>query len=168
MADEVLAAALERLLGDRDYRVFVRALERDRPELLFWQSKVLDALVEQTGLSAPRCPATLRGLLPPLPTPPGLDEVPPWIVVEKLEGTAPVQGWGTMNEWRWYFRARHESWQLSATRDAVDPVEVEDNSTDHFYVSEPYGYQPSDASYMSMSEARHFIVRELNRLRSRQ
>lgn len=168
---EALASILRSALGDeRRYRRFVAQLSNPRSDglIMFWQSKVLDELERGNGLILPRNAAELATLLPPLPPQPGLTEsqVPPWLHVEELWGACPVQGAGTLGEWRWYFRARHDEWSIAASRNAEhDPVDVFGNSPDTFYAEEPYGDRAHDASYMPLDEARFYIVRELSRLR---
>ncbi len=88
-------------------------------------------------------------------------EVPTWIVIESLGGAAPLQALGTVRGGgRWYFRARHEQWELYATRrPGADPLEDEGA----LYHEEAYGFLPSAASYMPEDEARAFIVAQLTR-----
>lgn len=167
-----LAEVLRTELGERRYVRFVRQLYRARADGLvaFWQSLVLDDLESKAALVLPRYASALAELLPPLPVNPALAEgdVPSWITVEWLEYGAPTQGWGTAGAWRWYFRSRHEAWTLGAERDATElPVGTFENGPDSYFASEDYGFETSEASYMPLDEARHFIVRELTRLRAR-
>ena len=168
---EAVASILRSALGDeRRYRRFVAQLLSPRSDglIMFWQCEVLDGLEREAGLVLPRNAAELAALLPPLPHRTTLSEteVPSWLHVEELSGACPVQGVGTVGAWRWYFRARHDRWSISASRDTErDPVDVFGNSLNTFYTEEPYGDSAEDASYMPLDEARFYIVRELRRLR---
>ena len=169
---EELATILRDELGERRYIRFVRQLYRARADGLvaFWQSRVLDKLESKLGLVLPQYAAALAGLLPVLPPNPTLaeHELPSWIAIEQFEYGAPTQAWGTAGAWRWYFRARHESWSLGAERNANElPVGDFEDGSDTFFVSEDFGVEAFDASYMTLDEARYFIVRELSRLRAR-
>jgi hypothetical protein len=168
-----LAALLQTVIGDElRYRRFVRRLEEHRTdgEFLFWQVQILDGLEKTHGLALPRNASELLALLPVPPRPESLEahEVPHWIRIEALGGQAPVQGDGTMGDWRWYFRARGEHWSLSAELGPdADPVMVFDNSDTTFYVEAAYGDFEFDASYMPLGEVRFVLVRELTHLRDR-
>jgi hypothetical protein len=44
----------------------------------------------------------------------------------RLEGFAPVQGWGTVRGFSFYFRARHDEWSFAISEHpAVDPVDIQ-------------------------------------------
>jgi hypothetical protein len=164
---EVLRAVLG---GDHRYRKFVRQLAAPRPDglLHFWQSAILDTLEAKRGLVLPRRADELRALLPPLPEPPRLEAsaVPTWLSIDEIVGSAPVQASGRAGDWRWYFRARHNSWSLGAVfGSAGAPIDVDADSSNTFYAEDEYGDLPEDASYMDLDEVRFLIVRELTRLR---
>jgi hypothetical protein len=166
---QAVASILRSALGDdeRRYRRFVAQLWSPRSDglIMFWQCEVLDGLERDAGLVLPRNAAELAALLPALTTL-SETEVPSWLHVEELSGACPVQGVGTVGAWRWYFRARHDCWSISASRDTErDPVDVFGNSSNTFYTEEPYGDSSEAASYMPLDEARFYIVRELRRLR---
>jgi hypothetical protein len=167
---ETLASLLRVTLGgDRRYRKFVRQLEAPRSDglVLFWQSAVLDELEAKRGMVLPRRAEELRALLPPLSRACVLEvgAVPEWLHIEELGGVSPVQGHGTAGAWRWYFRARHESWSLGAVlgHDA-DPVDVLAESAGAFFAEGEYGELSEDASYMPLGEARYLIVEALAKL----
>jgi hypothetical protein len=156
--------------GDRRYRKFVKQLASPRSDglLHFWQSAVLDRLQAELGLVLPRRASKLRALLPALAEPArlGAGAVPNWICIDEIGGPAPVQAYGSAGSWRWYFRARHNSWSLGAVLgQAEDPVAVGGNSDTTFYAEEEYGDLTDEASYMDLDEARFLIVRELLRLK---
>jgi hypothetical protein len=167
----MVANVLRDALGsDQRYRKFVKMLASPRTDglLHFWQSAALDTLEATRGLVLPRRAPELRALLPPLPDPPRLDasDVPTWIRIAEIGGSAPVQAYGSAGSWRWYFRARHNDWSLGAVRGhAGDPVGVSADSDVTFYAEDEYGDEAEDASYMDLDEARFFIVRELTRLK---
>lgn len=164
-------ALLRQHLGDARFWRFVASLRGRQGLLLFWQSKVLDELEASHKVELPRtCEELGSMLLPLLPKLPTLTEreLPPWVVIDALEGTAPVQAWGTVEpRARWYFRSRHDDWSLAVSPDqAVDPADVFESKDGFFYHEEPYGHLRGEASEMPHSVARFFIVRELTRWRS--
>lgn len=168
MTPDELASHLRVVLGgDRGYRKFVRQLTAPRSDGLVqrWQSVILDILGAKHGLVLPRRAEELCALLPPLPAP-RLDAagVPDWVRIDELGGMTPLQAWGTAGAWRWYFRARHNSWILGAVLgDGGDPVAVDADSANTFYAEDDYGDSPDEP--MDLDEARFLIVRELTRLR---
>jgi hypothetical protein len=172
MTPSDVVAQLRALLGERRFRKFVLAVRERVGEsrLHFWQDAVLDELAASTSFQVPRRPDDLAPLLEGLvDAPPVLakTEVPSWLTVEFLGGECPVQGWGTCGGWSWYFRARGEQWTISASDGSVDAIDVDATSDVTFYYEEEYAFGVSqyDAGYMSHDEARHYIVRELSRLR---
>lgn len=49
------------------------------------------------------------------------------LIIEHLGGLCPVQGEGTYQGQRWYFRARHAAWEWAISPPApptIDPVDV--------------------------------------------
>ena len=169
---EGLAALLRALLGgDRAYRKLVVQLDEPRSDGLvhYWQNIRLDALETRLGVTLPRRAEELRALLPELPrsTEMQADAVPEWIRIESLGGASPVQGSGTAGAWRWYFRARHNSWSLSAVCGSQEePDDVISDSDTSFYAEDEYGDLPEEASDMPLAEARFLIVQELTRLKT--
>ncbi|NOU33625.1 MAG: hypothetical protein HOO96_37505 [Polyangiaceae bacterium] len=161
--DDSRIALLRQHLGERFER-FIGALDAEATEPLFWQARALDEIEAQSGIRFSRSPAELASLLRPLlPVPARMHpaDVPDWITVDSLEGSAPLQGEGTVTGGkRWYFCARGEHWELWAGRAAgADPLEDE-GALVH---EEPYGSHRFDASYMPQDEARAFIVGQLTR-----
>jgi hypothetical protein len=98
------------------------------------------------------------------------EDVPAWLSIEFLDGTCPVQGWGRVGAWNWYFHARWGSWSITASVGVTNPIDLSAYeppcSDTAFFYEEDYGDRRYDAGYMDLGEARHFIVRELTRLRS--
>ena len=81
---------------------------------------------------------------------------------------SPHPGVGHRRRVALVLRARHESWSLGAERNATElPVGDFEDGPDTFFVSEDFGVEAFDASYMTLDAARYFIVRELSRLRAR-
>ena len=85
-------------------------------------------------------------------------EACPGLVVESFGGQCPVQAWGTLLGFPFYFRARHEHWSFSvaaegedATMSGVPPL--------LFERVEPWGESEHDAGYMPEEVAADFIVR---------
>jgi hypothetical protein len=134
LPSRVVASALRAILGgEHRYRKFVKQLAAPRGDglLHFWQSAILDALEAKRGLVLPRRADELRALLPPLPEPPRLEAsaVPAWVCIDEMGGSAPVQASGRAGSWRWYFRARHNTWSLGAILgNGGDPVDVSADS----------------------------------------
>ncbi len=84
----------------------------------------------------------------------------PQLVNDYLGGNAPVQAWGLVDRWPYYFRARHDEWRfaVAAVRDA-DPVDVS-TPRDGFCVFGPYGRTGGeDASWMPEEVALSLIIR---------
>ena len=171
MATKHLADELRSFLGDKWFYRFLNALERSlpRPRLFYWQDDVLDDFTARTGTNVPRAPNALFELLKDARRQPKTlseADVPSWITIHQLEGEGPVQGYGLISTWSWYFRARWEAWTIAASVPGIDPVGVFENNDSAFFHAEDYGDARYAASYMPLDEARFFIVRELSRLRA--
>lgn len=168
-----LLTMLREHLGEESFRRFVAQVraKSSSPELPFWHIDALDGFERATRQSIPHSRTELLkfvesvDLLPPVVRE---TELPPWLTVESLGGECPVQGHGTMGPWRWYFRAKNDTWSLGATDTAKDPESIEKNSRHEFYYEELYSPStgPFDAGYMPLDAARFFITRELSRLRT--
>jgi hypothetical protein len=167
---ELISDELRRFLGEARLRRFVAALAHPTSDgtVHAWQREILQDLEKARGVSLPTHATELAALVSSIPPPEtlGAHEIPGWMSIEDLGGLCPVQGWGTVDDWRWYFRARGEAWSIGACGGHGDPEDVEENSATTFYVEEHYGAGPFDAGYMITGEARFFIVRELTRLRA--
>jgi hypothetical protein len=70
------------------------------------------------------------------------------IEIRYLGGNCPVQGEGTINGKKFYFRARGEHWSLGVGADPVGEPE--------WYHEKPYGVWP-DAGWMPLDEAEDFL-----------
>ena len=71
----------------------------------------------------------------------------------------PVQAEGTIAEFPFYFRARHDKWTFAIALDSDgDAVGIE-SSEQGFFRKASYGHGPHDAGYMPLDEARQIIAR---------
>ena len=75
-----------------------------------------------------------------------------------LYGLAPVQAEGTINEFLFYFRARHDEWTFAVSENPeIDPVDIQfpDSSKQYcFFAQGQYGLGfESKASYMDNDTA---------------
>ena len=78
---------------------------------------------------------------------------------EFFGGWAPVQAWGDVAGWPFYFRSRGQRWTFAvATQDGIDATDVYSNDRG-FFREESYGEGEFDASYMPPVEARKIIRR---------
>lgn len=77
----------------------------------------------------------------------------PLVTITSLEGSAPVQGDGTLPDGKaFYFRARYESWEFSVG--ATDDEAIDGTG---WSWEEPYGDRIFAAGYMDEDEARAII-----------
>jgi hypothetical protein len=147
---------LRTFLGDKRFRLMVgQARERaGTKELPFWHYRSLDEFEQMESVQLPRSPDALAEFLRgAIPDPPELTEeqTPDWLHIETLDSQWPVQaeGWCYASEdpkaalWRFYFRARHEEWSLSAS-DFWDPVDVFENGEHTYYYEEPFESRTSE------------------------
>ena len=90
-------------------------------------------------------------------------EVPELRLAYRLTGFCPVQGWGIVERYPFYFRARWEEWSFSASEDPnVDPVDIQmeaQGAAHGFFREEAYGAGPYDAGWMPLDEAETLIQR---------
>lgn len=79
--------------------------------------------------------------------------------IEWLSGLAPVQAEGTIAGLPFYFRARHDKWDLSiCAKPDGNPVLVQQGWDDGYHSSGPYGScGGEEASYMPHLHARYII-----------
>jgi hypothetical protein len=102
-----------------------------------------------------------------------------WAHVGFLDTQCPVQaeGWcdvggvedgSATGAWKFYFRARGKGWSVSAS-DLGDPVDVLVNDDHSYYYEELYEARTDDygAGYMPQDVARYYLIRELEKLRSK-
>ena len=177
--DDSIIEKLRTFLGDKRFRLMVgQARKRaGSKELPFWHYRALDEFEQQESIQLPRSPDALAEVLrDALPDPPELpaEQTPEWVHIDALGGQCPVQaeGWCFAGEsksvvWRFYFRAKHVAWSLSAS-DIWDPVDVFESGEHTYYYEEPYESRTDeyDAGYMRYDTARYYIVRELAKLRA--
>jgi hypothetical protein len=71
------------------------------------------------------------------------------IIINRLGGQCPVQGEGTINSKRFYFRARDQHWSIGIGNNPVCNPE--------WYWREPYGTAEFVAGWMGYEEAEAFI-----------
>lgn len=80
------------------------------------------------------------------------------IVIKELFGYCPVQGEGTINGERFYFRARGEHWSMAiGVPDEKDPNSI--YSGGKWNYDEPYGNEAFAAGWMPLEEAAQFIAK---------
>lgn len=89
--------------------------------------------------------------------------LPDWLRIESLGGRFPLQAEGTAGPWKWYFRARHGYWSLSAVKGDEDPCFIETNTDTTFFVERRF----ERASYMRVDVAEDLIIQELTGLMER-
>lgn len=79
----------------------------------------------------------------------------------RLEGHAPVQGYGTIDGLHWYFRGRWDGWNFGIGHD-------QDSAVDRalFVVDGSYGTSGMDASWMPYREAWELIEKAIATYRS--
>lgn len=183
-----LHPAIDRLrafLGEERFRRFVGQVAKlsGAEGLHSWHCEVLDEFEHATSLSLPRSAHALAPLLAgAIPDPPRLAEAdtPEWVHAEFRHTQCPVQveGWcyvgGSGRDpdsvvWNFYFRARGGHWSISAS-DREDPVGLNADDEHSFYHEEPYEARTGeyDAGYMPHDVARYYVIRELEKLRSRE
>ena len=76
------------------------------------------------------------------------------LLVLYLDGDAPVQAWGTINGYPFYFRARGAGWQFAVSNlrgDYRQAVRVAAGEQPGFVMERRYGRHPHDASVISYS-----------------
>ncbi len=79
------------------------------------------------------------------------------LYIEYFGGAAPVQAWGTIRGYQFYFRSRHEHWSFAvALTPDIDPADIcfPDQG---FYREELYDGKSNSASYMPEDEAEAII-----------
>lgn len=74
----------------------------------------------------------------------------PVVHINQIGGNCPVQAEGTIDGEPFYFRARGQRWSIGIGGDTVMKPD--------WYYEQPYGEQQFDAGWMSVDEARAFIV----------
>jgi hypothetical protein len=84
------------------------------------------------------------------------------LIIDYLEGEAPVQSLGSIDGDEYYFRSRWDEWDFAVTDDPrFDPIDgIFDQLA--FYREGSYGKDPYDASYMPVRIA-EFIIRLCSR-----
>jgi hypothetical protein len=82
----------------------------------------------------------------------------PGLVVESFGGVCPVQAWGTLLGFPFYFRARHEHWSFEVEAEHEDPTS-DALAQILFQREEAWGEGEHDAGYMPEEVAAEFIVR---------
>lgn len=154
------------------YKRFLLQLEGDT-ELMWWQERLWEQFVAAEGISLSAdyqaVASVLAGALAEVMPRHELaeEDVPAWCSITALEGSAPVQGWGTCLGHDWYFRARWGGWQLEIYGGRETSVREPDGHAPDvdratiFQRDGGYGDERSDASYMPVSEARYVIVSAL-------
>lgn len=70
-----------------------------------------------------------------------------------LSGTCPVQGFGTVQEREWYFRARHETWRFEIYKIDSDPPGLPHDTDVIWTASDEYNGSGANAGWMRYSEA---------------
>ncbi len=70
--------------------------------------------------------------------------------IDQIGGNCPVQAEGTIDGEPFYFRARGQRWTIGIGGDTVMKPD--------WHYEQPYGEQQFDAGWMSVDEARAFIV----------
>lgn len=83
-------------------------------------------------------------------------EACPGLVVEYFDGYCPVQAWGTLLGFPFFFRARHEHWSFSVAELGGDPAMY---MGPLFWRYEPWGDSQFDAGYMPNEVAQDFMLR---------
>ena len=84
------------------------------------------------------------------------------LLVLYLDGDAPVQATGTVNDYPFYFRARGNMWRFAVAGvrgDHRDAIRVSTGETTGFLLSRRYGRERDDASILSYELALTFIRR---------
>jgi hypothetical protein len=81
-----------------------------------------------------------------------------------IYGAAPIQAEGTVNGFKFYFRARHDEWTFSISEHAeIDPVDIQFPETGKkygYFAEDKYGTEfDSKASYMEYDIAKEIIQR---------
>ncbi|MBK6579361.1 MAG: hypothetical protein IPG17_24865 [Sandaracinaceae bacterium] len=152
------------------YKRFLLQLE-ENSELMWWQERLWEQFVAAEGISlsadyqvvAPIFAGALAEVMPRHEL--AEEDVPAWCSITALEGSAPVQGWGTCRGHAWYFRARWGDWEVivseGTTNGGDGPAVFDLDSASAFRRDGGYGDERYDASYMPVAEARYFIVSAL-------
>ncbi len=81
----------------------------------------------------------------------------------EIQGFAPVQGYGTISGFAFYFWARHEEWSFAVSEHPdVDPVDIQlpEQGEKYGYLKEDkYGKESENlASWMELDEAERIII----------
>lgn len=154
------------------YKRFLLQLEGNT-KLMWWQERLWEDFVAAEGISlsadyqvvTPFFAGALAEVMPRHEL--AEDGVPAWCSITALEGSAPMQGWGTCLGHDWYFRARWGGWELevygdheSSGREPGGHTADADRAT-IFQRDGGHGDERYDASYTSVSEARYLIVNAL-------
>jgi HEAT repeat protein len=82
----------------------------------------------------------------------------PGLVVESFGGVCPVQAWGTLLGFPFYFRARHEHWSFEVEAEHEDPMSDALPQV-LFQREEAWGEGEHDAGYMPEEVAADLVVR---------
>ncbi|MCS3798987.1 hypothetical protein [Niastella sp. OAS944] len=82
----------------------------------------------------------------------------------RIDGPAPVQAWGTINGFSFYFRARWHEWSFAISENpAIDPVDIQmiEQGKEHGYFAEGIIGKEWEylASYMETSMAIDIITK---------
>lgn len=84
-----------------------------------------------------------------------------------LEGFCPVQGYGHVDTFNWYFRARHESWSFETYSAPFGPHgELPEEEAIVWETRADYGTETFDASWMPFSDAWRFIEESIAAFRT--
>jgi hypothetical protein len=81
----------------------------------------------------------------------------------EIQGYCPVQGSGTVDNFPFYFRARHDQWSFAISEHPeIDPVDIQLIETGEqygFFKEAKYGIEGGDlAGWMELSEAEKLII----------
>jgi hypothetical protein len=82
----------------------------------------------------------------------------PELRIEFLGGSCPMQGWGAIAGFEFYFRARWQHWRFSVAPVGVDPT-LDGVPPLLFEREETWGDGPYDAGYMPDDVAFELVVR---------
>lgn len=74
--------------------------------------------------------------------------LPEGVTVDEFDGFCPVQGHGSLDGLRWYFRARHQHWQFHVARTDQDVF-----INDLFYCDIDWPGEMFSAGYMAPEDA---------------
>lgn len=89
------------------------------------------------------------------------------VEINSLGGYCPCQGEGTVDGLPFYFRARHEHWQLwIADEPGADPLDVTWEGAAGWYTCEEWGDGPYMAGYMEPDQAVEILRTEFARYRA--